>query len=515
MATPAEKLAEALEILHQLQGQGFVAIKTSEISRVYRPRLVQNGFLKEVVRGWYIPARPDEKPGDTTSWYHSYWDFCARFLHERYANAWNVSAEQSILLHTGNWTVPNQLIIKSPHASNFNTTLLFNTSIFNLRSDLSPASLLTEEKGIRMLTLPAALVQCSPNTFTQNSVDARIALGMIRDSSEILPILLDGGHSVVAGRLAGAFRNIGRDRIADEIVSTMRAAAYDVREADPFATPSAIKVQSRIPSPYVHRIHLMWQQMREVIIQHFPKAPGIPDNHVAYLKSVEGIYVTDAYHSLSIEKYLVTPELIERVRSGQWDVNGNEEDKQQRDAMAARGYYLAFQKVIETVTKVLSGENPGKIADKEHSGWYLELFSPSVSAGLLKASDLAGYRNSPVYIRGSKHVPLNGDALRDAMPALFELLEQEPEASVRAVLGHFIFVFIHPYLDGNGRMGRFLMNVMLASGGYPWTVIPVEHRDAYMAALESASVEGDIGPFAKFVGYLVQKGMEGRPVASI
>jgi hypothetical protein len=53
------------------------------------------------------------------------------------------------------------------------------------------------------------------------------------------------------------------------------------------------------------------------------------------------------------------------------------------------------------------------------------------------------------------------------------------------VIGHFVFVYIHPYIDGNGRMGRFLMNVMLASGGYPWTVIPLERRDDYMAALGS------------------------------
>ena len=56
-------------------------------------------------------------------------------------------------------------------------------------------------------------------------------------------------------------------------------------------------------------------------------------------------------------------------------------------------------------------------------------------------------------------------------------LEAETEPSVRVVLGHFIFVYIHPYLDGNGRMGRFFMNVMLASGGYPWTIIPVERRE--------------------------------------
>ncbi len=81
-----------------------------------------------------------------------------------------------------------------------------------------------------------------------------------------------------------------------------------------------------------------------------------------------------------------------------------------------------------------------------------------------------------MYISDSKHVPLNKKAVREALPVLIELLEQEPNAAVRSVLGHFIFVFIHPYMDGNGRMGRFIMNLMLASGGYPWTVIPLERR---------------------------------------
>ena len=75
------------------------------------------------------------------------------------------------------------------------------------------------------------------------------------------------------------------------------------------------------------------------------------------------------------------------------------------------------------------------------------------------------------------------------------------------VLGHFTFVYIHPYMDGNRRIGRFLMNVMLDSGGYPWTIIPLERRDDYMDALESASVKLDIRPFAAFLGGLVEAGL--------
>ena len=139
-----------------------------------------------------------------------------------------------------------------------------------------------------------------------------------------------------------------------------------------------------------------------------------------------------------------------------------------------------------------------------HRDWYRELFQPCVAAGLLRAGALAGYRNDAVYLRTSRYVPPRWEAVRDAMPALFDLLEQETEPGVRAVLGHWLFGYIHPYPDGNGRMARFLMNAMLASGGYPWTVVRVEDRDAYLSALDSASIDLNITPFAKFIAERVQ-----------
>jgi hypothetical protein len=54
------------------------------------------------------------------------------------------------------------------------------------------------------------------------------------------------------------------------------------------------------------------------------------------------------------------------------------------------------------------------------------------------------------------------------------------------------------------------MNVMLAAGGYSWTVIPIDKRDDYMAALEKGSVEQEIGPFAIFLGRLVTERLEGK-----
>jgi len=507
MASPAEKLASSLQVLRRLQEEGKIAIHTDEMTRIDRERLLKNGFLKEVTRGWYIIARPDERKGDTSTWYHSFWQFCARFLEDKFQEEWCISAEQSVQIHAGNWSVPTQLIVKSPKANNFKTALLFETSLFLMRSALPVTKETVTSNGIRLLSLPSSFIHCSENTFSSHPTDARTALSMIKDASELLELLLEGGHSTIAGRLAGALRNNGQEKTADEIVKTMKAAGYEVRENDPFAGKLPVQLSKLEKSPYVNRIKLMWYEMREAVIRVFPAAPGLPIDKKAYMARVDNMYTTDAYHSLSIEKYSVTPELIERVRSGAWNFQENAADRQQRDAMAARGYWQAFQRVEQSIRKILDGKNAGSVADDDHGDWFRELFAASVGAGLLKVSDLAGYRNHQVYIGNSKHTPLNKEAVREAMPVLFELLQEEPEAAVRAVLGHFVFVFIHPYMDGNGRMGRFLMNVMLASGGYPWTVIPVEARDAYMSALESASVDQDIAAFARFIADLVRKEM--------
>ena len=433
MATPADKLAEALEALRILQEQGIVAIKSDMITRVVRERLLTNGFIKEVYKGMYMIKPPDEMPGDSTSWYHSFWKFASQILEEKYQNDWYISPEQSLLIHSGNWTIPSQLVIKAPRATNFSTALPYNTSLFHMASPLPVKNEIIELDGVRLLSIPASLIYSSPTIFISNPTDVRAALSMIKDSSEILGLLLDGEHTVIAGRQAGAFRNIGQEKIADDIIKSMQKASFNSQEVDPFQEPTPIALARKVTSPYSNRIMLMWQQMRDSVIAHFPEDPGQPEDIEAYMQKVEGIYVTDAYHSLSIERYRVTADLIERVRSGNWNAEANEADRKQRDAMAAKGYWETFKMVEQSIRKVFSGVNAGEVADNEHGDWYRELFGPSVAAGILKASDLAGYRNDQVYISQSKHIPLPKEAVRDAMPTLFQLIAEEKVASVRAV----------------------------------------------------------------------------------
>src|SRR5207244_8614613 len=109
----------------------------------------------------------------------------------------------------------------------------------------------------------------------------------------------------------------------------MRAAGYDVRESDPFDSPAPFAHPPRALSPYVIRMRLSWQQMREIVLETFPEARGMLKDTEAYLKTVDEIFVEDAYHSLSIEGYRVSRALMGRIRSGAWTPAGESAEREQ------------------------------------------------------------------------------------------------------------------------------------------------------------------------------------------
>jgi fido (protein-threonine AMPylation protein) len=500
MATPQAKLAESLATLEKLQANGIRVFTSGQFSRVHRERLLRAGFLQQVVKGWLIASSPDTAPGESTPWFASFWEFCARYAEDRFGDDWHLSPEQSLLLQAENTVIPPQIIIYSPKGSNNSTSLLFGTSLYDLKETQppSPNDLIVRD-GLRLFAIEAALAKVPEAFFAAKPIEAQVALASVHEPSGLLRRLLDGGNSIVAGRLIGAFRRVGRVDIADEIRAAMVGAGYVIREADPFVPGHQFGSLAPAVAPIVGRIHSLWDSLRGTVLGAFPHAPGLPKERNAYLHFVDEIYQRDAYHSLSIEGYRVTPALIERVRSGSWNPNSSETDRLNRDALAARGYWRAFQQVKRNVEEILDGANPGTLVRSAHRDWYRELFQPSVAAGIIPPTALAGYRNDFVFLRTSRFAPPRWEAVRDAMPTLFDLLESEAEPAVRAVLGHWLFGYIHPYMDGNGRMARFLMNTMLASGGYPWTIVPVEDRSRYLKALDSASIDANIEPFATFI----------------
>lgn len=494
------KFSDALSALKKLQDAGKTVVKSSDLTRTQREILLKNGFLRPIVKGWYMPAKPGEGAGESTPWYASMQGFIQGYCSERFDTEWYVSPEYSLLLQAGNTRLPRQVIVHSPLGNNCILKLPDQCSLIDYKvKDYVPVTKVETVNGIRVLRLPLALIKLPAAFFVNNPQDAQIALNQLRDASDLNRELLEGNHSIIAGRLAGALRAAGRAGLADDVLATMRSAGYVVIETNPFSVQPPALAFTRTQSPYVLRMRLMWQSMREVVLPCFPPEPGKPSDIEKFVAVVEDRYQTDAYHSLSIEGYRVTTELIQNVATGNWSPEVNASDAEVKNAIAAHGYWLAHNEVKETIRRVLSGANPGSTFRNDHGGWYRKLFAPNVDAGFLKHSDLAGYRADKVFIRNASHVPPSQDAVRDMMPELCDLLEYENSAAVRAVLGHFMFVYIHPYFDGNGRLGRFLMNLMLASGGYSWTVIRLEDRKEYMAALDAASSHGDIELFARLV----------------
>ena len=304
--------------------------------------------------------------------------------------------------------------------------LLFGTSLYDLKSEMPDGADVTLRDGLRLFSPAAALVNMPESLFARQPIETQVVLAGLRDASDMLRLLLNGGHSVKAGVIAVALRRVGRAELADDIFKTMKTAGYDVRERDPFDTAQTFGALPPTVAPIVGRMQAMWRSMRIVVADHFPAAPGLPRDKAAYLGFVDDIYASDAYHSLSIEGYSVTPTLIEREQQGSWDPDRHDDDRRNRDTLAARGYWQAFQVVKAAVAEILDGANPGARVRRSHADWYRELFQPCVVAGLLPAGALAGYRNDAVYLRTSRYVPPRWETVRDAMPALSIYFKPKP-----------------------------------------------------------------------------------------
>ena len=498
-------LATSLEELHKVTQDGKITvIKSSSISRAHRERLQRNGFLEEIIRGWLaVNSRPGPRKRIDEAWSTVFWEFSEAYLNDRFGDDWSLSPENSVAVLAGNQSIPPQLIIRSPLGGNELLSLPGGTSMFFHRTPVPTSSHRID--GLRVMSAEDALINLAPHSWKSMQTDVVSVLASIRGTRSVHHELLSESRTSIAGRMAGALRAIERERDADAIISTMRAAGLNPREENPFEETAnlTIGLSKAGTNPAATRIRLLWAKMRDDGLRTFDLPVQPINDKDAYLTSVDDRYVSDAYNSLSIEGYHVSPDLIERVRSGAWNPDQNTNDWNMQNALAAKGYWEAFKAVKEDIGKIISGEPAGPLLYDRHQEWFRQMFSPSVEAGILPRHALAGYRGHPIYLRGSNHVPTPHSSISDAIEVLFECAEIETDPRAKATLAPFLFTYIHPFHDGNGRIARFLMNAFLAEGGFPWTIVPYDRRDEYLATLESASQDQNIQPLASLVKELV------------
>lgn len=119
------------------------------------------------------------------------------------------------------------------------------------------------------------------------------------------------------------------------------------------------------------------------------------------------------------------------------------------------------------------------------------------------------YRKVNVHISGAKHTPPEFVHVQEEMDKFenwYNTKAKDIHPVLRSAMVHTEFVGIHPFIDGNGRTARLLMNMELLKAGYPPVVIPVAERLDYYNALDAAHVDKNYEPFLKMTEDWVKKG---------
>ncbi|MCA1839470.1 MAG: Fic family protein [Actinobacteria bacterium] len=118
------------------------------------------------------------------------------------------------------------------------------------------------------------------------------------------------------------------------------------------------------------------------------------------------------------------------------------------------------------------------------------------------ASQAGRYRDVQVFIRGVEWIPAKPEAVPKDMKTLLDWYAKNKgklNPVVTAAYFHMAFELIHPFVDGNGRVGRLLLNFILRKNGYPMINIPSKTKRDYYTALHQGQVEGNLRPFVDLI----------------
>lgn len=270
--------------------------------------------------------------------------------------------------------------------------------------------------------------------------------------------------------------------------------------------PHYISTRPSLREPWLDRFRAKLARGAEVSAEVVRKS-GIdltPRPRDEVLRQARTAKAEDTYHSTTIEGYRITREHVQAVLAGA-PLNSADRAEMER-LMALKGYSQAFERTLQ-----FAGESAGgvRLSEAMVLDLFVELWAPSVDAEIMTAAELRGWRKAPVYIRGSAYVPPAHAKVPQMMRVWADSLnEMEVDAASRATMAHWAFVHVHPFMDGNGRLSRLLMNLVLCTAGLPWTIIRAEERREYFDALEQADLREDYAPFARFITARVKRAME-------
>jgi hypothetical protein len=483
------------------------------IARVLR----QEGLVMEVAgrRTWIlVPHAPHDRRAVFLS---NYWPVVDNVL-ARYSPSAIVGLE-AVRLHLGDFTPP--LILPVQQGANRSEYLFELEPGFALR--LRPRDItgvktqeLEAPGGASMHVLSAAdLLATLDEPEVADGVESVTAWlrHLVIRTPDLERATSDWPRPQVLQRLADVAAAIDNKPLARQLDAAARRIS--TRSAPPSRTgvgtriliPPAILAQPRASgSPWLDE-----QAMR--LERQSAEIPKLLKSQIAALPSFRlprlianavQAKAYDAYHSTTMEGYRISPDVVHAIVRADPLPDGPQDEASLRATMAVQGYSVAFDSVLA------SARNRSPVTGSLILDLYEDLFRPSVDVGIVEPGKLRGWRTSSVSLKGWRHVPPNARKVRDLIGGLETFAAKSGiDPVTRALLVHLEFVTIHPFLDGNGRLGRLLMNLELLSGGLPWVTVRADERSAFFRAIESAQVDNDTEPFIKFLWHLLRASIHG------
>ncbi len=481
---------------------------TPAIARLLR----QQHLVMEVAgrRVWIlVPERPaDRRP----VFLANYWAVVRHAL-TRYEPA-AVVGVSAVKLHLGEFSPPAELPLYQ--AANQSEYALPLESGFTLRLRPRPVPAdriehLPAPGGVSIPVLGAAdllMTLDEPEIAAGVEPVAAWLRHLVLRTPDLERAATDAPRPVVLQRLADMANELQNRALADQLDAVARQISGHI------APPARTGVGTRIEVPVVLRAQprgsgspwLDEQMMRltrqtSEVATVLGKQPAALPRFAApkLMGSARESKAYDAYHSTTMEGYRISPEVVEAIVRGEPRPDGPKDEKELAAAMAVQGYSVAFDHVLALARAKTPISGP-LILDL-----YEDLFRPSVDAGVVAPGELRGWRTGSVGLHGWRYVPPNAKKVRDLIDGLEAFADQsELDPVARALLVHLEFVTIHPFMDGNGRLGRLLMNLALLSAGLPWITIRNDERIPFFTSIERAQMDGDTRPFIEFVWHAIR-----------
>ncbi|KAJ8263664.1 hypothetical protein COCON_G00161210 [Conger conger] len=192
---------------------------------------------------------------------------------------------------------------------------------------------------------------------------------------------------------------------------------------------------------------------------------SIPKGNSALRRTMEETYYHHIYHTVAIEGNTLTLSEIRHIIETRYAYINT--------TLLSSAGSVTFDSILEIHRRVLGYTDP-------------------VEGGRL--------RTSQVFV--GHHIPPHPRDLEHHMQELVQWLNSDEALNLHpveyAALAHYKLVYVHPFVDGNGRTSRLLMNLVLMKARYPPITIRKEQRAEYYGALDTAN-EGDVRPFIRFI----------------